>query len=127
MTQLELKAHPVWQDLTSLVENIDSEALIREHLEACEYKVGGYWDDRDNYHEEITLPSTLAADLVSSSIGFKRKERFLQLKFNLNATVDRLSHQLHKIGDLVLIYNENLEFIDESWVLDIDSPTLKIK
>ena len=134
MTQLELKAHPVWQDLSSLIDNIDSDALIREHLEACAYKITGYWDDRDNYHEEIILPSTLAADLVSSSIGFKHKERFLQLKFNLNTTVaggaslkgNRLSHRSHKIGELVLIYNENLEFIDESWVLDIDSPALKI-
>ena len=133
MTQLELKAHPVWQDLSSLVENIDSDALIREHLEACEYRIDGYWDEQDRYHEEIILPSILAADLVSSSIGFKRKERFLQLKFNLNTAGadcskgNQLNQQSHKIGELVLIYNENLEFIDESWSLDLDSPALKIK
>jgi hypothetical protein len=28
------------------------------------------------------------------------------------------------IGELVLIYNENLELIDENWLLDIDSPLL---
>jgi hypothetical protein len=126
MTQLELQAHPGWQDLTSIVDRLDSAALIREHLEACAYRVSGYWDDRDNYYEEINLPSTLTADLVSSAIGFSNKERFLQLKFSLNAAVDRLSSQQHKIGELVLIYNENLEFIDESWVLDIDSPALSI-
>ena len=135
MAQLKLKTHPVWQDLTNIVENIDSAALIRAHLEACEYKVCGYWDDRDNYYEEIGLPRTLAADLVSSSIGFKRKERFLQLKFSLNTAVvgedslkgNLLDCQSHKIGEVVIIYNENLEFIDESWILDIDSVTLKIK
>ena len=28
------------------------------------------------------------------------------------------------IGELVLIYNEKLELIDENWLLDIDSPLL---
>jgi hypothetical protein len=28
------------------------------------------------------------------------------------------------IGELVLIYNENLELVDENWLLDIDSPLL---
>jgi hypothetical protein len=31
---------------------------------------------------------------------------------------------LENIGELVLIYNENLELIDENWLLDIDSPLL---
>ncbi len=126
MNQLELTTHPVWQDLTSIVNNLDSAALIQEHLEACAYQVIGYWDDRDNYYEEISLPSTIEADLVSSAIGFSNKERFLQLKFSLNTAIDPLSSQQHKIGELVLIYNENLEFIDENWILDVDSPALSI-
>jgi hypothetical protein len=28
---------------------------------------------------------------------------------------------------LVFIYNENLEFLDEYWVLDVDSPSLEVK
>ena len=126
MTQLELKAHPVWQDLTSIVENIDSDALVREHLEECGYKIYGYWDEQDTYYEEISLPHTLKVDLISSLIGFDRKERFLQLKFSLNVGIDQITLQSHKIGELILVYDENMKFIDESWILDVDSPELEI-
>jgi hypothetical protein len=130
MTQPKLQNHQVWQDLTKILANIDSNALIREHLDACEYKVCGYWDEQDTYYEEIILPSTLESKLVSSSIGFTGKERFLQLKFLLNAPVDasdKLSRKTEKIGEMVLIYNSNLEFLDENWVLDVGSPLLELK
>jgi hypothetical protein len=62
MTQLELKNHQVWQDLTKVLDNldnIDSHALVGEHLEACDYRVYGYWDEEDRYYEETILPHTL--------------------------------------------------------------------
>ncbi|SRR5579883_192514 len=130
MTQLELKNHQVWQDLTKVLETIDSNALAREHLDACNYTVSGYWDEEDTYYEEIILPHNLELELTSSSIGFTGKERFLQLKFILNLpddASDELSRKPHKIGEIVLIYNENLEFLDEHWVLDVDSPWLELK
>ncbi|MDZ8189396.1 MAG: hypothetical protein RMX96_31735 [Nostoc sp. ChiSLP02] len=128
MTRLELKNHQVWQDLTEILENLDSNILVQEHLEQCEYKVSGYWDEQDEYYETITLPRGLDAELVSSSIGVTHKQRFLQLKFFLlvstNDATQALNNQTQKIGELVLVYNENLEFIDENWLLDIDSPML---
>jgi len=130
MTQLELKNHQVWQDLTKVLETIDSNTLAREHLDACNYTVGGYWDEEDTYYEEIILPHNLELELTSSSIGFTGKERFLQLKFILKVSVDvsdKLSHKPQKIGEIVLIFNENLEFLDEHWVLDVDSPLLELK
>lgn len=70
------------------------------------------------------MPRILEAELVSSSIGVTYKEHFLQLKFFLIASaVDGTQ----KLGELVLIYNENLEFIDENWLLDIDSSMLEIQ
>ena len=30
------------------------------------------------------------------------------------------------LGELLLIYNENLEFIDENWDLDINSPFIEV-
>lgn len=77
MTQLELKNHPVWRDLTKILEKIDSNALVREHLDAGDYKVCGYWDEQDTYYEKIILPRTLEPELVSGSIGITGKERFL--------------------------------------------------
>ncbi|MBD2525852.1 hypothetical protein [Nostoc sp. FACHB-133] len=128
MTRLKLKNHQVWQDLTEILQSLDSNLLVQEHLDQCDYKVCGYWDEQDEYYEKITLPRTLKAELVSSSIGVTHKERFLQLKFLLIAdTVDNTktaSSNAQKLGELVLVYDENLEFIDENWLLDVDSSFL---
>ncbi|MBW4477432.1 MAG: hypothetical protein KME54_11255 [Tolypothrix brevis GSE-NOS-MK-07-07A] len=125
MTRLELKNHQVWRDLTEILESLDANILVQEHLDQCDYQVCGYWDEQDEYYETITLPRTLEAELVSSSIGVTHKERFLQLKFSLIAdAVDHTktaSSKAQKLGELVLIYNENLEFVDENWLLDVDS------
>ncbi|KYC37797.1 hypothetical protein WA1_04605 [Scytonema hofmannii PCC 7110] len=132
MTSIELKNHPVWHDLSEILQNIDANTLAKEHLSLCNYKVCGYWDEQDKYYEEITLPRTLEAELTSSSIGITHNKRFLQLKFILtvsrNGVEDNLSpNNRQSIGDLELIYDENLEFIDENWQLDIDSPYLDIQ
>ncbi|MDZ7956246.1 hypothetical protein [Nostoc sp. DedQUE09] len=67
---------------------------------------------------KITLPCTLEAELVSSSLGVTHKERFLQLKFLLIAdAVDNTkttSSNAQKLGELVLVYDENLEFNEKS-------------
>ncbi|QLE49837.1 hypothetical protein FD724_18240 [Nostoc sp. C057] len=125
MTRLKLKNHQVWRDLTEILENLDANILVQEHLNQCDYKVCGYWDEQDEYYETITLPRPLEAELVSSSIGVTHTERFLQLKFSLIAdgadVTQAQSNHTQKIGELVLVYNESLEFIDENWLLDIDS------
>jgi hypothetical protein len=36
------------------------------------------------------------------------------------------TNHTQKIGELVLVYDENLEFVDENWFLDVDSPMLEI-
>ncbi|MEA5598546.1 hypothetical protein [Rivularia sp. UHCC 0363] len=120
MTSLELKNHQVWHDFTEVLENIDADALIKEHLELCDYKICGYWDERDNYYEEIVLPRNLETELVTSSIGVNRNQRFIQLKFILNSTNDDNLENKLIIGNLTLIYNENMEFINENWSLDVD-------
>jgi hypothetical protein len=124
MIKLELKNHKVWQDFTEIVENLDANILVNEHLELCDYKVCGYWDDQDEYYETINLPLQLEAELISSSIGVTHKERFLQLKFVLSFSAIEanfaVENTYQKIGELILIYNENLEFIDESWFVDSD-------
>jgi hypothetical protein len=129
MMQLELKNHPVWKDLTEILENLDSDALVREHLNACGYRVCGYWDEQEQYYEEIALPENLRAELVGSSINVSHGERSLQLKFSLKVDRERESslHEAETIGELVLIYNEALEFMDENWLLDVMSPFLKVR
>ncbi|MEM7554070.1 MAG: hypothetical protein AAF378_08215 [Cyanobacteria bacterium P01_A01_bin.84] len=120
MTFVELKNHQVWHDFTEVLENIDANSLVKEHLDLCEYKVCGYWDEADNYYEEISLPNSLEAELVSSSIGINRKQRFIQLKFILECILEQSNHHQLRIGELNLIYDENMEFINENWSLDAD-------
>ena len=117
MTTLKLKNHQIWQDLTEILENLDPNSLVQKHLEQCCYTINGYWDEQDKYYESITLPHPIEAELVSSFVGVTQDNRFLKLKFSL-------MNFLENIGELVLIYNENLELIDENWLLDIDSPLL---
>ncbi|MBD2164063.1 hypothetical protein H6G04_06550 [Calothrix membranacea FACHB-236] len=127
MARLEFKNHQVWRDLTEILESLDAKVLVQEHLAQCDYKICGYWDEQDEYYETITLPRTLETELVSSYIGVSHKERFLELKFCLIADVIPAgNNNRQKIGELVLVYNENLEFVNENWLLDIDSSMLEI-
>jgi hypothetical protein len=119
MTTLKLKNHQIWQDLTEILENLDTNSLVQKHLEQCCYTINGYWNEQDRYYELITLPHPIEAKLVSSFVGITQDNRFLKLKFSL-------MNFLENIGELVLIYNENLELIDENWLLDIDSPMLPL-
>ncbi|OKH32959.1 hypothetical protein NIES2119_24810 [[Phormidium ambiguum] IAM M-71] len=125
MTNLELKNHPVWQDLTEILENIDANKLVTEHLELCDYKISGYWDENDEFYEEVLLPRSLAAKLISSSIGMTGRKRWIQMKFFLeinliNFEVQHIANNSRKIGELILIYDENLEFVDENWQININ-------
>lgn len=125
MTMLELKNHPVWQDLTEILENIDANKLVTEHLELCDYKISGYWDENDEFYEEVLLPRSLTAKLISSSIGMTGRKRWIQMKFflevnQINFEVQHIANNSRKIGELILIYDENLEFVDENWQININ-------
>jgi len=129
MTKLQLKTHPVWQDLTEVLANLDANALVTEHLELCDYKIAGYWDEQDEFYEEITLPRSLSPELVSCSIGVTGKKRWIKLKFALkaegSAAEDSLNDNAVKdFGELTIIYDENLQFMDENWQINMDSPLI---
>ncbi|MDZ7956245.1 hypothetical protein [Nostoc sp. DedQUE09] len=50
MTRLELKNHQIWQDLTEILQSLDTNVIVQEHIDQCDYKVCGYWDEQDeNY------------------------------------------------------------------------------
>lgn len=124
MIQLQLKNHQLWQEFAEIVKKLDTDTLVKEHLELCDYQLCGYWDEEDKYYETIILPRSLVTELISSFIGFEHQERFLQLKFVLKVVAVNpnfsTENSFQKIGELLLIYNENLQFIDENWLLDSD-------
>ncbi len=92
--------------------------LVTEHLELCDYKVCGYWDEDDEFYQEILLPRSLSAKLISSSIGVTGKKRWIQMKFILEA--NQINFASQEIGELILIYDESREFIDENWQINVN-------
>ncbi len=122
---MKLKDHRLWNDLTELLVNVDTNALVKEHLAACDYKITGYWDENEEFYEEISLERELGAELINISIEIAAKQRWIKLKFLLEGKTPTSEDK--QIGELVLVYNENLEFVDENWLLDINSPFLVTK
>ncbi|MGL6282694.1 MAG: hypothetical protein ACRC2J_09845, partial [Microcoleaceae cyanobacterium] len=75
--------------------------------------------DNDNFYSEISLPQNLSSHLINSSIALNHiNQRYIQLKFALNTDAGE------KLGEVTLIYDENLEFIDENWQLNLDTPLI---
>ncbi|NJL91414.1 MAG: hypothetical protein HC916_17730 [Coleofasciculaceae cyanobacterium SM2_1_6] len=94
-----------------------------EHLELRNYKISGYWDEQDKFHEEIILPRSLSAELVNSSLGIADKKRWIQLKFILKAEAIATgnlpsNNYLDQLGELTITYDEDLQFIDEHWYIN---------
>lgn len=118
-----LKNHPVWQNLLEVVKRIDTTSLVMEHLALCNYTISGYWDEGDRFYEEIILPHNLSPKLLSSGIIVKGDKRQIQLKFALNMITAGNSIS---VAELMLIYDENLEFLDEIWQINLTSEFLKV-
>ena len=129
-----LKKHLIWDELAKILEQIDMNALVREHLESCNYKVMGYWDGNELY-EEIAFASSPDAELASSSFGTTlsshHSSNWIKLRFLLKADTStsgtKTFSEDEEMGELVLILNENIEIIDENWIIDVESPFVVAK
>lgn len=119
-----LKNHPVWENLSEVVKGIDANALVLEHLALCDYQISGYWDEGDRLYEEIILPRPLSPQLISSGVIFNGDKRRIQLKFTLNLET---ANPPISIAQLMLVYDENLEFIDENWQIDLKSELIQVQ
>ncbi|MGI0498882.1 hypothetical protein ACOKW7_11935 [Limnospira platensis CENA597] len=118
-----LNNHPVWENLSEVVKGIDAKALVLEHLALCDYQISGYWDEGDRFYESILLPRPLLPQLISSGLIFNGDKRRIQLKFNLN--IETATPPI-SIAQLMLVYDENLEFIDENWQIDLKSELIQV-
>lgn len=118
------KNHPVWENLSEVVSGLDANSLVREHLALCDYQISGYWDEYDRLYEEIILPRSLSPQIISSGVIFTGDKRRIQLKFTLN--IETATHPI-LIAELMLVYDENLEFIDENWEIDLNSEWIKVQ
>jgi hypothetical protein len=114
-----LKAHPIWHSVTQTVAAIDPMAIAAQHLAACNTQINGYWDDADQFHETIRFASSPSLELLSSSLGVTSNHGnpWLNLRYAL-----KIAGAETPIGELILVLNDNLEVIDENWLIDIHSP-----
>jgi len=103
---------------------LDANSLVLEHLALCDYQISGYWDESDRFYEQIILPRTLSHQLVSSGVIFNGDKRRIQLNFTLNIETATIPEA---IAELMLVYDENLEFIDENWQIDLNSEFIKVQ
>ncbi len=119
--KVDLNNRQIWKYFEEMLALIDIKAMVKEHLGDCPYKISGYWD-KNEYYEEIAFVGSPNAELVSSSLGITVGENdnyhWIKLKFLLKAdtSVDLdkpVSDFEKRIGELTLIFDSNLEFVDK--------------
>ncbi len=116
-----LKAHPIWQELTQALAQINLDHIANQHLQDCQAEIHGYWDENDQPYETIRFKQTPIPQLVSSSLGISPKQTnrihyWLQLRYALTIPPSTT------VGELLLILDDDLEVIDENWLVDVESP-----
>ncbi|GET35954.1 hypothetical protein [Microseira wollei] len=136
MMTVNLNNHPIWHQLAEILAQIDVNSLAMHHLKNCNYKVMGYQDE-DEFYEEIEFTSPIEAELVSSSLGMTsslpERSRWITLNFLLKAATSAQESQpiseneIEEIGELSLVFDPNMECIDESWVIYTQSPFVVTK
>lgn len=115
-----LRSHPIWQNLAETLAQIDPDQIARQHLQDCQFEIHGYWDENDQPYETIRFKQTPIPQLISSSLGVTPNQtantHWLQLRYMLKILPSET------VGELLLILDDNLEVIDENWLIDIQSP-----
>ncbi len=99
------------------------EALAKAHLQACEYRLEGYWID-DEFYDEIIFSPALEVAWESSSLkaisnGYQNTY-LIKLDFILSQNQEEFSQ-------LSLIFNPKMEFVAENWSIDVESPFVRVK
>ncbi|MEG4224603.1 hypothetical protein QUA44_00370 [Microcoleus sp. N9_A2] len=129
--------HKIWDELAKLLALLALNHLIEKHLESCNYKIRGYWDD-NKFYEEIAFIHPIYAELIGRSIGTNiinnhPTSDWIKLKFLLKADLSASKNNLvsddddEEIGELTLILDTNQTVIDENWLIDVESPFVVAK
>ena len=126
-----LNNNPIWNYCHKMLEEIDANELLKKYLEKSNYQVQGY-SERDCSYQNITFITKLKAKLISATLGYTREQdknhQWVKFNFLLKAepqgylSSKKMEEDKKEIGEVTLIFNENLEFIEENWLIDVDSP-----
>ncbi|MGB7708484.1 MAG: hypothetical protein WBL95_02865 [Microcoleus sp.] len=78
MNAVTLTNHQIWDELAQLLALLALNHLIEKHLESCNYKIRGYWDN-NKFYEEIAFihPISVVLDARGQKPGFLRKSLLL--------------------------------------------------
>ena len=132
---VNLQNDPIWKQLDNLSRRVNPETLALAHIEECENKIRGYWHGSEHY-EEIYFTSPLRAELESISVKNRRsvphhvhsvKMSFLLFGQSVSSHAMLNDDDDDEIGELTLVFNSKMEFIDENWIIDVDSPFIIAK
>lgn len=125
-----LKNHPIWDNLDRTLKQLDPGRIAIQHLQDCNDQIKGYWDE-DEFYDVINFVQKPYPKLISSSVGCSSEgmghSHWLQLKFSLNVNssnaLEQSTHaEQNTLGELLLILNEDLDVVDENWLIDVHSP-----
>jgi hypothetical protein len=125
-----LKNHPIWDNLDRTLKQLDPGRIAIQYLQDCNDQIKGYWDE-DEFYDIINFVQKPYPTLISSSVGCSSEgmghSHWLQLKFSLNVNssnaLEQSTHaEQNTLGELLLILNEDLDVVDENWLIDVHSP-----
>lgn len=127
-------------NINQVLENLEKlsitslESIAIEHLQYSNYTILGYWDETDNFYEQVIFKQPISVKLSSYSIGKNLQENpseyRIKLKYLLKGNVTESEESLNLdaiIGELTLILDANFKFIDENWSININSPFIIAK
>lgn len=145
---VNLQNDPIWNQLDGLSRRIGPETLALAHIEEwspkltlARNKIRGYWHGNEHY-EEIFFTSPLRAELESISVKSRRSVpqdvRSVKMSFLLfggpivseSISVDDdydEDDDDDEVGELTLVFNSKMEFVDENWIIDVESPFVVAK
>jgi hypothetical protein len=129
-----LKNHPIWDNLNRTLKQLDPDKIAIQHLQDCNDQINGYWDE-DEFYEVISFVQKPCPTLISSSLGLSPEgmgnSHWLQLKFALTVNscnaLEQSSQEQNTLGELLLILNEDLDVVDENWLIDVHSPYVLVR
>jgi hypothetical protein len=103
------------------------EIMGQEHLEFSKYKILGYWDEDEQYYEEIVFKQPCFAKFLNFSLIENGVDNYwIKLKFQIQSQLNTNNFN-SKIGELILILDQNFKYIDENWLIDVNSPFVVAK
>lgn len=138
MNVVNCENHPVGDEIEKLLAPININHFATQHLESCNYKIRGYWDNNNKFYEEIAFIHPICAELIGRSLGTNiinnhPTSDWIKLKFLLKADLSDSENNLvsddddEEIGELTLILDTNQTVIDENWLIDVESPFVVAK